>query len=332
MPRSAPARARDLCRTGALTAATLLAGAALAPSAGANFAGSASDPAGDATDPGSGRDLQSAGFGYDRRTGTVSVTLALTNRPLLSEDGVGLRVFLAKRSPTGCDQTPGVAAAGQTQSSDLLDWLLQTGPASAPPAGTGTARNLNSFDAVQRFSFSGTALKARGFDCAVARTVALEDPTRIIDEVGPIALKALPELRMAITGVPKTIARGSRRTITVKLTNPGDAAATGAKVKVARAAGLKAVASTAFGTIAPGRTVTRRIAVTATGTRPTVDLKLTAATGSLSVARSYTLGVYKKGSRRGGSGGGSAGAQMLCNQFAPDLSGQSGGSLILVPC
>ncbi|MEV4422789.1 hypothetical protein AB0L40_22845 [Patulibacter sp. NPDC049589] len=308
-------------------------GAAAAP-AMANFSGAAPDPTGDATDPRSGRDLEAAAFGYDRKTGTVRVAIQLATRPDKTDDGVGVHVFLAHRSATGCDKTPGVSVVGETQAPGGMAWGLQTGPSSDPLAAVGSADNFDTFDAVQRFELRDPALKNRAFDCAVATTTELGNPANVLDTVGPIVLKALPELRLGVSGVPTSVVRDRTRRITVKVTNPGDAPATGVKVRIGRAAGLDAPAATSLGTIAAGRTVTKRISIRLTRrARSTVPLKLSAATGDLRIERRYSI-TPRSRAKRGGSGGGDGnrGPQQLCNQFSPDLSGQSGGSLILVPC
>jgi hypothetical protein len=65
--------------------------------------------------------------------------------------------------------------------------------------------------------------------------------------------------------------------------------------------------------------------------RTSTDLKVTAAAGQL-IARQETTISVRKPTKPGGGGGGGEGSSGVCVRYLADPSGETGGSLILVPC
>jgi hypothetical protein len=108
-------------------------------------------------------------------------------------------------------------------------------------------------------------------------------------------------------------------------------------LKIGRARGLKTtVKKRALKPIAPGRRRTVKVKVTlGARARTATDLKVTATAGKL-VARTeealYIRRKQAKPSPGGGDGGGGQGGPQVCNRYSPDFTGETGGSLILVPC
>lgn len=120
----------------------------------------------------------------------------------------------------------------------------------------------------------------------------------------------------------------------VTVTNTGDGPARGGKLRLGRERGLRTTPQIrSLGTISAGRSKTVRVRVRLVGgARATTDLSISAIAGKLKVRDTVTL-LRAGTSSGGGSGsGGSGGGSMLCNRYSPDPFGDTGGSLILVPC
>lgn len=71
------------------------------------------------------------------------------------------------------------------------------------------------------------------------------------------------------------------------------------------------------------------------GARTTTEVPITASAGKLRAKAEITL--RRRATKNPSSGGGGSGSSTsppprLCTHYLADLSGQSGGSLILVPC
>lgn len=86
--------------------------------------------------------------------------------------------------------------------------------------------------------------------------------------------------------------------------------------------------------IAPGKRRTATITVRFGARAPfSPDLEVTATAGRLSVEETVSTSVSQPD--RGGSGGGGddgGGGSGVCTRWFPDFSGETGGSLGLVPC
>jgi hypothetical protein len=310
----------------------VLAALALAAGASASFVGQATDPSGDSADPNPGRDIVGAGLAYDPRTGGLFGTVRLRGEP---GDAPGLlTLFAGMRTPTGCNGYP---AAGFGSMTDELGaaWLRLD-----DSSGTATARGDADKDgfrsALQEFEATDRQLAGRRPNCAVATLTEPGNAAVVYDTVGPIALVGQPVLALRIGRVPDRIPEGKTRKIKLTVSNTGNAPTRRVRLKVARAKGLKAIVKPrVLKRIAAGRKRTVSVSVTL-GTRAslTTDLKVSARAGKLVARDEDTLSVRRKDkpSSDGGGGGGGYDGPKTCVRFIPDFSGETGGSLGLVPC
>ncbi|MGE4424936.1 MAG: CARDB domain-containing protein [Solirubrobacteraceae bacterium] len=298
-----------------------------APGATAAVVGVGSDPSGDAADPHPGRDIVDFGISYDRRTGKMEGAVRLRGG---AADAPSLVTLVAgRRTAGGCNGYPAVGFASATDDWGAR-WLRFQAPAGAGPRGD--ADKVGRGDAIQRFEATDRMLRGVRSDCVVAFLSQLDDGSVIYDTAGPLPLVPQPELGIRISGVPKRFAPDRRRRIRVTLSNPGEARTGRIRLRVGRARGL--VVSPRTRTL-PGlkaggkRTVTLRVTLRARA-RTATTLKVTARAGKLRASDDASL--YLRHRPRGGSGGGAGHVPRLCNRYSPDLSGRTGGSLILVPC
>lgn len=106
------------------------------------------------------------------------------------------------------------------------------------------------------------------------------------------------------------------------------------KLRLGRARGVRlSPRARSLGTIAPGKRKTIRVKVRfTTRARSLTKLALRASSGRL-VAQG-TLRLRVRTPRRPSLGGGGGGSDLprTCNRYSPDPFGDTGGSLILVPC
>jgi hypothetical protein len=323
-----PASLRKLAT--ALVLAVLVA-LTLAVGASANFVGQATDPSGDSTDPNPGRDIVEAGLAYDPRAGGLFGAVRLRGEP--GDAPALLTLFAGMRTPAGCNGYP---AAGFGSMTDELGaaWLRLD-----DSSGTATARGDADKDgyrsALQEFEATDRRLAGRRPNCAVATLTEPGNAAVVYDTVGPIALVGQPVLSLGIGRVPDRIPEGKTRKIKVTVSNTGNAPTRRVRLKVARAKGLKAtVEPRVLKRIAAGRKRTVSVAVTL-GARASLatDLKVSAKAGKLVARDEDTLYVRRKDKPpSGGGGGGGYDGPKTCVRFIPDFSGETGGSLGLVPC
>ncbi len=294
----------------------------------ANFVASTSDPAGDAADGNPAHDLTAMTLDYDRRTGMLSGAIRLRQAP------AGARSFLTfaagRRTPTGCDGYPAGVFGSYTDESGA-SWL-RLDAAGAPAAARGDADKRGADEAVQSFTAKARALAGQRFDCVVAVLSEPGNPANVYDAAGPVDLRGKPALTLRVKRVPTRLRPGVKRSIAVTLSNTGDGAARGVKLSLSRARGLS---------VKPRKRTVRRLAAGARKTvrvsvrlsrraRPVTRLRIVARSGRL-VARPQVR--LRSGPSRGGGGsGGGGGVPTVCTRYAPDPFGDTGGSLILVPC
>jgi hypothetical protein len=297
------------------------------PTAEANFVATATDPAGDAADANPSRDITATGLSYDRRSGELVGAIRLRGAPS-HETNAFVSLFAGTRTPSGCN---GLPAAGFGSYSDEFgaSWLRLDDAAGGGPRGEADKRGF--LADVQEFQVTDQQLAGRPLDCVTATLTEPGNPANVYDSVGPIALVGQPALSLRLRGVPRTFGTGRPRRIKLALTNEGDAPTGRVRLKFSRARGLKIKTKTrTVKSIAPQR----RRTVTATVTlspraRSATDLKVTASAGRLIARQEATLRVRKPSGGGGGGGGGGTGS---CVRYQADLSGETGGSLILVPC
>lgn len=318
-------RARPLFAAVALIAVALVAASA----ARANFVATATDPAGDSSDPSPGRDITAVGLSYDRRNGDLVGGIRLSGEPS-HETRAFVSLFAGTRTSSGCNGYP---AAGFGSYSDEFgaSWIRLDDAAGNGPRGEADKRGY--LADIQEFEVSDRRLAGRRLDCVIATLTEPGNPANVYDAVGPIALVGRPALSLRLRGVSRTFGAGRPRRIKLTLTNGGDAPTGRVRLKFSRARGLAIKTKTRMlRSIAPRQ----RKTVTATVTlsqraRSTTDLKVTATAGRL-VAREETNLHIRKPTKPGGGGGGGDGTSRTCVRYQADLSGETGGSLILVPC
>jgi hypothetical protein len=295
------------------------------PVAQANFVATATDPTGDATDATPGRDITGVGLSYDRRSGQLVGAIRLRGEPS-HESNAFVSLFAGRRTPSGCNGYP---AAGFGSYSDELgaSWLRLDDAAGNGPRGEADKRGY--LAEIQEFEVSDRQLADRRLDCVIATLTEPGNPANAYDTVGPIALVGQPTLSLRIAGVARAFGVGRPRTVKLTLTNDGDAPTGRVRLRFGHARGLTVKTKTrTLRSISPRR----RKTVTATVTlgdraRTATDLKVTATAGRL-IAREESTLYVRKPSKPGGGGG----STRTCVRYQADLSGETGGSLILVPC
>lgn len=307
--------------------AAVVASAAAATPAHAFFYGTATDPAGDTTD-GAARDIVSTGIAYDPRQGRLQgmVTLGAVADESTSSF---VQIFAGRRGATGdCDVYPAMGFGGYTDEAGVR-WALLRAP--GPPALDGRAVRTGWGETVQVFDVTDAALKGATVNCFVA---ALQEPGNsavVYDETGPLPLAGQPELAMSLQALPRNAKPGQRRRFTIALANPGHAPTGPVKLSVARVRGATVSAPRTAPSLAPGSR--RRVTVTVTfGSRASggLPLRVNARAGRLAVESRSSLYVLPP--RRPLPPPGPDRSPQLCNRYQPDLSGQTGGTLVLVPC
>lgn len=310
--------------------AVMLAGS-VAATAQANYIGSVKDPAGDVTDGNPARDIVGMGMSYDRRTGDVFGVVELRADPQ-DETRSLLTLFAGIRTPTGCDGYPAVGFASDTDAF-IADWLRLDRP-TGPAALKGTALKRGTGTRTQRFETSEKQLGGRPLNCIIATLSEPGNPSNTYDTTGPVALTPQPALALRMGAVPKVMLPNRPRRIRLTVSNPGDAATGPVRIRFARARGLRtSPASFSLKSIpARGRrTATVRVRLTS-GAKPTTAFKVTVKAGRLTVRDDEDLYLRRPRKKPSGGGGGGDRTPRLCNRYQADLSGQTGGSLVLVPC
>ncbi len=307
----------------------MVAGLALATPAQADFIATATDPGGDATDPSPGRDITAVGLGYNRKEGSLEGFVRFRGSP----DGVPsfISLFAGPRTANGCEGYP---AAGFGSYSDEFGASWVRLDAAGPAAARGEADKRGFDSAVQTFKATDKALAGRNWNCVVAAINQRGNPANIYDSAGPIALVGQPALSVGVRG-PKQFRRNRRGLLSFTLSNTGDGPARGVKLRLGKARGLKvSPRASSLGTIAPGKRKRFRIAVRFSNrARTLTKLAVRGSSGRL-VARG-TLRLKVRPLRRSSGGGGGGNVRQRggsCVRYSPDLSGETGGSLILVPC
>ena len=315
-------------RLGACLFAATAAVLALAATAEGNFVATAADPAGDAVDPSAGRDLIGASMSYDRRSGELIGAVQLRGVP--GEARSFMTLFAGTRTATGCD---GVPAAGFGSYSDEFgaSWRRIDDAAGAGPGGDADKVALR--DAVQKFEITDSQLAGRRLDCAVATLTEPGNPANVYDSTGPIELVGQPALSMRVRGVGRPFRANRPRKLKITLTNTGDAATSPVRLALGRARGVQArPAKTPLGAIDPAGKRTATVKVRLSGrARDATRLKLTASAGELVAREKLTLRL-RRPSTPGDGDGGTDRPPQTCTRWMPDPFGDTGGSLVLVPC
>lgn len=307
----------------------LAGGLLLAPNAGAAFIAETTDPAGDSTSSHPGRDLRGAGIGFDQKTGFMVGVIALRGSP---GDGGGsfLTIYAGMRTATGCNGYPAGGFGAMTDGWDAI-WVRHNRPGQTAH---GEADKSGYMSDVQTFEVRTRQLAGRKWNCLAATLTDPDNPDVVYDRIGTVGFRGLPSLRMNIQKVRRAVPVNRARRIKVIVANPGDAPLRGATVRFAGDRGVKVSPRLRrLGVVRPGkrRAVFVRVRPRkAAGT--SADLKATVRAGKLVARSTRTFKVKQPRRKSSGGGGGNSGGSGVCVQYFPDISGETGGSLGMVPC
>ncbi len=309
--------------------------AAVAP-AQAAYAGTGSDPAGDATDGNPAHDIVGFGASYGPADGTLVGLVRLAGSAAAASNDARVHVMAGHRTPGGCVGYPAVGfRAYLTVDSGSARWLRFAVPLDPRPEDGFARREDTDGRRTLRFEITDKRIAKLRIDCAMAWTTDDKAPDVPLDMTAPVGLRAQPELVTELGRLPASQRVGQRRTVRVVLRNPGHKSTGRIRLSVANARGLSVQHPRTVASLKPGarRTVTLTTSLTRRA-KPTTRLRVTATAGDL---RARVDGQLRRGSEssRGGSGSGGSGTNpppRLCNRWMPDISGNTGGSLVLVPC
>jgi hypothetical protein len=314
-----------------LLGATALAALVFAAPGQASFAGSATDPEGDATDGHAAHDIVGFGALHSPGSGTLTGVIQLAGASADGGDSVQAGISVARRTPDGCPAYPAVGLASVIRTggpSVRWSWMAGAAPSSSDDDGYGRRETLEN-GRLLRFEVSDDRLKEGRFDCVLAWTNHSRTPETQIDVTSVTPMTAQAELTATLRGVPKRQKAGQRRTVRLVLHNPGHARTGKIRISVGKQRGLSVRHARTVSPLGPGarRSVRVTTSLSPRSTSPTTTLRVTASAGSLKTRAEGVL-------RRTGSAGGSGGSHtpQLCNRWLPDITGNSGGSLTLVPC
>jgi hypothetical protein len=310
------------------TAALLSAGPAHAA-----YVGSGSDPVGDPADGAAAHDIVAFGAAYRPAEGALIGVVRLAADGAGANDHVRIHLMVGRRTPDGCAGYPAVGFRSYPSGGGALTRWMRFAQLGDPEPEDGFGRQQSSDGGrTWRFEVAERSLAGLTIDCAVAWTHHDESTAAFIDSTKEITLRAQPELVAELGKLPATQRAGQRRKVRVVLRNPGHAKTGRIRLSVAKARGLSARHAKTVAPLKPGakRTVTLTTSLTSRA-KSTTRLRVTATAGDL---RSRVDGQLRLAGSAGGSGGSGGGDRpsQLCNRWMPDLSGETGGSLVLLPC
>lgn len=294
-----------------------------ATSASAAFVGTVSDPAGDQVIP--GRDITSVAFSYSR-SGRMSAQIR-TRAGAGDDRSVMVSAWAGTMGPDACNVYPAVGFTGSAGGADAR-WHLLRG---VDDTDWGFAdRDGGGGTALTRFSTTSSQLRGLRPNCLTATIHDADDAAIIHDTVVPVRLRPVAELEARLGKLPAVVRPGKTYPIRVVLTNPGDAPTGRLRVGAAAVRGLKVVPRDVPSIRAGGRRIVAVPVSVTSRARTSTPLRITVAAGPLKSrveGSLYVAGPRPTGGRRAGTP-----APRLCNRWMPDLSGQTGGSLVLVLC
>lgn len=288
------------------------------------------DPAGDATTGHPGHDITRFSLAYDPRRGTLAGTVQLAGSPHW-EHPAFLLLVAGMRTATGCNGFP--AGGFLTELYDArASWLRMTGPDSGID---GAAEKRGAGSAVQTFEVTNRKLRHTRWNCLSASVVDRDDANIVYDSATVYGFRGMPELALRVPEIRRPLRAGQTRWLRITVSNPGDGPLRNVRLRINRPRGVK---------IAPQARLIRRIkprgkatvTVRLTMTRRANNLnrlRITARAGQLVASEATSVARRRPQAtpRPGGGGGGGDGSQ-TCLRFVPDLSGTTGGSLVMVPC
>lgn len=246
------------------------------------------------------------------------------------DGGAFITIYAGMRTSTGCNGYPAGGFGAMTDGWDAI-WVRQNAPGQTQH---GEADKSGYRSNVQRFEVKTRKLAGRKWNCLAATLTDPEHPETVYDRIGTVGFRGLPSLRLKIQKVRRAVPVNRTRRIKIVVANPGDAPLRGATVRFARDHGVKVwPRKRRLGIIRPGK---RWIVFARVRPRKaagsSASLKVTVRAGKLVARSTRNFKVKQLRRRPGGGGGGHSGGSGVCVQYFPDLSGESGGSLGLVPC
>ncbi len=291
--------------------------------ASAAFVGTAGDPAGDQAIP--GRDITSVTFSYSR-SGRMSAQIR-TRGGAGDDRSVMVSAWAGTMGPDACNVYPAVGFTGHVAGTDAR-WHLLRG---ADDTDWGFAdRDSANGTALTRFSTTSPRLRGLRPNCMTATIHDVDDVATVHDTIVSVRLRPVAELEARLGKPPAVVRPGKTYPIRVVLTNTGDAPTGRLRVGGAAARGLKVVPRNVPSIRAGGRRIVVVPVSVTSRARTSTPLRITIASGPLKARVEGSLYVASPRSTGGGRGG--TPTPRLCNRWMPDLSGQTGGSLVLVPC
>ena len=304
--------------------------AASAPStADAAFTAESKDPRGDSTSSHPGRDLVAAGIGFDRKSGLMVGYVRFRGAPTDGGEGF-VTLYAGMRTRNGCNGYPAGGFGAFTDSFDGY-WVRQNGPDKAK---YGEAQKTGYKAVVQQFEVRTKKLAGQRWNCLSAVLVDPEEPSTVFDTLTPATFRGLPELSVRTPRVRRAIPVNRWRKLRIRVSNPGDAALRNVRVRIGPARGVNVRPRSRFIKVIPARK--HRVIVVRVRPRAraysSVDHSVRVRAGKLRGETELTYRVRHPRKKSSGGGGGSDSGGGVCIQYFPDLSGESGGSLGLVPC
>lgn len=233
-----------------------------------------------------------------------------------------------------CERPPVVGFGSYTDDYDAT-WLRFASPTDV--TARGDADKDGGDQAVQTFEATARALRGMRPDCALVLLSEPGNAANVYDAIGPVRLIPQPGLSAKAGGLPEDVRVGRSYRLKVTVGNPGDARTRPVTVRLRRAKGVAgAPKAVRLKAIRPGGRATATFTIRpGASARFATELEVVATAGRLTVTDERKIYVSKPNppSRRGGGGGGGdGGGSRLCVRWIPDFSGESGGSLGLVPC
>ncbi len=303
-----------------------------AQGANAAFIAETRDPSGDSTGSHASHDLLGAGIGFDQKTGFMVGVFALRGRPD-HDNAAFITLYAGTRTPEGCSGYPSAGFGAFTDSFDGY-WVRQFGPGSHK---LGEADKTGYMSDLQTFEVRTREFRGKKWNCLAANLTDPDDASVVYDRIDSVAFRGLPALKLRMPRVRKAVKVNRTRKLRIVVGNPGDGPLRGVKLRIKGDRGLKLSRHQArIKLIRPGRrkAITVRVRPTRkAGTR--ADVRVIVRGGRMKAEKATTIRVKHppEKPRRGGGGGGSPSpGGGTCVQYFPDLSGETGGSLGLVPC
>lgn len=304
-----------------------------APSAQAAFLAEGKDPAGDATTGQPGHDIVGFGLAYDMRKGILAGAVRLAGNP--SSDHPAILVLIAgMRSATGCAGHPSAGFVSYTDSRHASWVTMSTQQSSRNGSAdkTGMGRATQGFEALDR------QLRGKRWNCLFVAVTDPDDANIVYDSATVHGFEGLAELAMRVPELKNPLKVGQTRRLKLTIRNPGDGPLRNLRLRVTPPRGVNVgPRARLIRRVKPRGKATVTVKVTMTAkAKFTNRLQISMRSGRLVAKESVTVERQRpKPKPRRGGGGGSGDDSFrpgTCVRYFPDFSGESGGSLGLIPC